>query len=427
MSYAADDGPPAVENDSDAEILEPEPPECTNYSDSFDVRVLDASLRPVQNASVVVTYDRGVTFGSQYFTTPPKYTDSNGKVHFDLINQGTNTRELDCSIVITASIAGGSNTTTVIATAHGKTVDVPITYVYPVRFYVRDETGNPLSNATVTLSGLGKTTGADGLAAFFIDAGEHNYLASYLDGGQPGHLNVSRDVTYEVIMRAYKVTVEIVDDFGRPLQSTLFIFNRTFQLEDGKFEYDRTFGSEIPYRADYKTIIKEGAVVPSVNPKARIIYDIHAPLFGKITPEREGGRYKLVIRLSDPGSNPSGVDFGSLKLAYRREPADPTTPWNPAVTYAGANETVVAEFPALPSGSIVSFMASVKDTAGNQASIEGTFSTPAAPVNNTQNQTIPQPNVEEEQKTRLAYVFVGVIAAILIVYVVFHIKSQGGG
>ncbi len=408
------------------QVVLPKHANCTNYSDSFDVRVLDAKLRVVSGALVQVTFDRGATFGSKYFTTSPRYTDSSGLVHFDLLNQGTNTRTIDCNIQINASLAGKCNITTVFALEHSTIIDLSLP-LYPVRFYIRDRLGGPLANATISVSNLTETTDANGMAAFFLGKGSQAYLASYLDGSQAGQVNISDDATIEVVLRSYNVTFEVVDDFGSPLSATLFIFNRTFQLENGTFEYAKTFGEEIPYRTEYKGISQEGVLVPSVNTDARITYDIHAPLFGSMRPEVSGSRYQLVIPVSDPGSAPSGVNFNSIRVTYRVEPAEPTTPWSTAVTFTSGRDTVTAQFPALPPGSIVSFRAEMSDNSGNRATIEGKFSTLAAPANNTQNQTNPPPNGGQEQGIPLLYIFVGVIVALLIIYVVFRIKSQGGG
>jgi hypothetical protein len=418
-----------VHAQEDITILQPEQQNCTGYNDSFDVRVLDAKLRPVPGAEVILTFDRGSTFGSQYFTTLPRNTDSNGTLHYILINQGTNSREIDCSIVINASVAGELNSTTVFASQHGSPVDVPITTLYQVRFHVKDWLGDSLPNAIVTIDNISKITGADGLALFILGVGEHSYLASYLDGSQAGQLGVSDDATLEAVLRAYNVTLEVTDDFGNPLPVTLHMFNKTFQLENGTFAYSNTFGSTIPYRTEYQGIDMEGNLVPSQNPDAKVTYDIHAPVFGSIRSQVNGSRYELVMPVSDPGSIPSGVDYHSIRVLYRVEPTEPTTPWNTAITFTSGRDTVTAEFPELPPNSIVSFRAEMSDATGNKASIEGKFSTLAgqpAPVNNTQNQTNTQPTGGQEQGIPLLYIFGGAIVALLIVYVVFRIKSQGG-
>lgn len=284
-----------AQSDESVTILQPDQVNCSGgYNDSFDARVLDAKLRPVPDAMVIITYDRGQSFGQQYFTTQPRQTDSNGIVHFNLINGGTNTREIDCSIVVNASCGGESNITTVYATDHGSPVDVFLP-LYQIRFHVTDGLGGPLTNATVTIDNLGRTTDASGLAAFSLDAGTHDYLASYLDGSQAGQLDVSDDATVEAALLGHNVTLEVTDDFGNPLPATLFIFNKTFQLGNGTFGSVKTFGSNIPYRTEYKGIVLEGVIVPSQIPNVKVVYDLHAPVFGNIRSDVNGSRYRLIM------------------------------------------------------------------------------------------------------------------------------------
>jgi hypothetical protein len=427
---------------------------CSGYNDSFGVQVLDIKLRPVSGADVQVTFDRGASYGPMYFTTPPQYTDSNGLVNFTLINQGTNTRTIDCNIVINASLAGQYNSTTVFASEHSNPVDISLP-LYRVRFSVDDALGRPLPNATVVINNTSITTDANGLALFFLATGSYDYLASYVDGSQAGQFNVSNDTTMQVGLRSYNVTVLVMDDFGNPLPATLTISNKTVQLENGTFEQMNTFGSSIPWRTEYDGIDKEGVIVPSESPNVTVIYDMHSPLFGNVTTQINGGIYQLVIPVSDPGIYPSGVNFQSIVVTYQVEPVESTAPWNTAVTFTSGENTVTAEFPNLPLKSIVNFKAEMSDNAGNKATLEGEFSTLAVqpanntltktivpgqgiapsqgitPVqngqNNTQNQPNTQQNTGQKQGIPLLYIFVGVIVIVLIGYVVFHIKSQGGG
>ena len=118
--------------------------DCVGYNDSFDARVVDAKYRPIPDAEVLVKYDRGATFGEQYFITPVYHTDSEGKAHFHIWNLGTTARKMDCNIYVNGSIGGRTKEVTVIANEHGPIVDVQLNDVYPVRFYVRDQLGAPL-------------------------------------------------------------------------------------------------------------------------------------------------------------------------------------------------------------------------------------------------------------------------------------------
>jgi|GEM_PF-883276 len=403
--------------------------ECIGYQESFDVRVLDGKQRPVEGAEVSITYDRGTSFGEQYFTTPPVYTNSEGRVHYSIINQGTTTREIDCDIDISVSAGGSAKEKTVVANAHGPTVDVILTDVYIVRFYVRDHLNAPLANATVGIGKRTNLTNEDGYVRYYLQTGDYEYFASYLEAKDAGILSVeTEDVDYQVTFPYYKVVIDVMDDFGEPLDALITMQNETFQLENGHFENNRSFGSKIPYEVDYKGLITSGSIMTDVDPTATIIYDIHAPTIEKVEPEVTPAITKLVLTVSEPGEHPSGVDVNTIKVRYRLEPADPTTPWNEAVVFASGYNMYTAQFSDLPPDSIVQFTVELKDLAGNRASREGKFSTLTVeepPANVTQNQTITQEDEETEQEIPLFYIIGGVILVILTIYLGIRLKSKG--
>ncbi|HSB46922.1 MAG TPA: hypothetical protein VLD37_02825 [Candidatus Bilamarchaeum sp.] len=402
--------------------------DCIGYLDSFDVRVLDGKLRPIQNASITVRFDRGATFGEQYFTTQPKLTDSSGKVHFDIANQGTLSRKIDCNIEINATAGGELRTVIVKANEHGPVVDIQLNSTYPLDFYVRDQLRAPLGNASVTVGNKSGKTDSAGKIRFYFKTGDYNYLASYQNAQQSGTLTVSNDTEFEVLFPHYRISISVKDDNGAPLPATLMIFNDSFEMQGGTYENERTFGESIPYSVDYKGIIKEGVLYPATEPIADLTFDIHAPLIGQITPTTVNSRPRLTVMASDPGQYASGLDVSSMKVRYKIEPSDDSTPWSTATTFTAGKNTFNSEFPELPKNSIVRFMVEVKDKAGNRADLEGKFSTFAEqnPSNNTTNQSNPQPGGQPEQGIPLLYIIVGIIVLVLGVYMVIRMKSKVG-
>lgn len=400
--------------------------DCVGYNETFGVQVVDAEYRSMPGAAVTVTYDPGTSFGERYFTTQPVYTDATGLARFTIYNQGTNTRSIDCKIWVNGSIGGARGSVTVTANEHADPVTIRLIDVYPLRFFIRDHLGYPLPNASVSVGGKSVKSGADGIADLYLKTGKYNYLASYLDAKQAGTLTVSNATVYEVVFTYYKVQVDVVDDSGTPLPAGLTIFNRTFELQDGHFESNKTFGEAIPYSTDYKGLIISGTIIPATNPNARAVYDIHAPTFGEIKPETLNERQRLDITVSDNGQYASGLDLGTMKVTYKVEPSDENAQWNDAVVFTAGRNRFTAEFPELPQNAIVRFRTEIKDKAGNRAEIEGKFTTyeVQAPQNTTQNQTNPQQTTPQEQGIPLTYILGGAIIAILAVYMVFRIKSK---
>ena len=401
--------------------------DCVGYNDSFDVRVLDAKYRPIEGAVVTVKFDRGATFGEQYFITPPKLTSANGIVHFDISNQGTLARTIDCRITINGSMGGELKTVVVEANEHGPVVDVWLNHTYPLNFYVRDQLRAPLSNASVTVGNVSLKTDANGKARFYFNTSNYSYLASYSEASQSGILEVKDDTDFEVLFAHYKIRIEVKDDNGDPLPATLTILGQTFEMTDGVFENDRVFGEAIPYSIDYKGVSKEDVIYPATDPIAEIFFDIHSPVFLDIKSETFNNRPRLTISVSDPGPFASGVDVSSVKVQYRMEPADASAPWSGAVTFTAGLNKFNAEFPELPANRIISFRIEMKDKAGNRADIDGKFTTLSeGPVNNTNttNQTNTQNGGTTEQGIPLIYIIGGVIVAILAIYLVFRMKSK---
>ncbi|MEW6748135.1 MAG: hypothetical protein AB1295_00300 [Candidatus Micrarchaeota archaeon] len=400
--------------------------DCVGYTDSFDVRVLDGNLKPVEGAAVQVTYDRGASFGEQYFTTPVRYTDASGKVHYDIYNQGTLSRDIDCAIKINATIGGSSKKATVEANAHGPIVDLQISDLYILRFYVRDQLGAPLTNASVSVNGQTNKTDATGKVAYRFKTGTYEYFASYRNAYQPGHLTIQNESDFVVVFPFYKISIEATDDGGNPLPATLTIFNESFIMENGRYGLERAFGDEIPYSINYMGLVTEDVMIPSLDPMVEVRYDITSPLIKSITPDFVGNTYKLQIHTEDPNEFASGLDQSSVKVYYRVEPADAAVPWSNAIVFTAGKDLFTADFPELPESRLVKFRIELKDKAGNRAEQEGTFTTSAAPILTNDSEST-QPPPEEEHGIPLIYIIGGVIVVISAIYLVFRIKSKAGG
>jgi hypothetical protein len=406
--------------------------DCVGYSDSFDLRVLDAKYRPIDNASVWIKYDRGTSFGDKYFTTPVKYTDSSGKVHFDIYNMGTTTRKIDCNIVVSGSAGGFSKTMTIKANTHGPIVDIVLSDVYPVRFFVKDKLGAPIQNASVTLGTRNEKTDSNGIARFLYKKGTYSYLASYLDAKQAGSLTISDDTDYEVRFSFNKITMNVTDDNGNPINASLLIFNRTYQLKNGYFEYDKAFGDYIGYTVSYKGASENGTIDTAYNPSPIVRFDLHAPLLSNINSSTVNKRSSITVDVSDPGIYSSGVDVSSIKVEFKVEPSQATTPWNKAVTFSTGKSSFRADFPQMAANSIVKFRIEIKDKSGNRAEVEGKFSTyeeAKTGQNQTQtpNGTKPQNGPVEDQEIPLFYIIGGIILLLLGFYLVFRLKLQPSG
>ncbi|MFH1393374.1 MAG: hypothetical protein ABII71_01185 [Candidatus Micrarchaeota archaeon] len=400
--------------------------DCAGYIDRFDVKVVDYGLRPIEGAAVQVLFDRGASFGEQYFRTEPRYTGSDGKLHFDIYNQGTNVRDIDCEIYINATLGDIYWSTTVEENKHSDLIMVQL-YVHPVTFRVADQYGQLLENATISLNEMTKDTDSGGKAKFFLGTGDYEYLVSYGDGKQSGNVYVSNDTFFDVTLGHSEIEIDIIDDFGAPLEATIFILNTTYHVTDGHFEYEEAFGDDIPYIITHMGIEKSGAIVPSEQRSIEVIFDKHAPVFGEISSTGDTEITRLVIPVWDNGDHASGVDYSSLKVSYRLEPAEAATPWNDAVTFVSALNTFMADFPGLPKNSIVQFKIEVKDNEGNKATVDGRFSPPLPEPEDNEtggNGGDSHQNGAGEQEIPFLYIVGGVFIVLLVIILVSRIKRD---
>ncbi|MBU1166155.1 hypothetical protein KKF81_04340 [Candidatus Micrarchaeota archaeon] len=403
--------------------------DCVGYGDEFQVRVLDAKYRPIPEASVWITYDRGTSFGDKYFTTPVNYTDSNGMVDYYIRNMGTGTREIDCDIDISASVGGSTRSRTIEANIHGTPIDMVMDDVYPVMFYVRDQHRAAIQNSTVTIDGKTEKTNEYGSVKFFLKKGDHDYLATYLDAKQAGTITVNDDDAYEVLFEPNELEIHVLDDQGNKLHISLFILNQTFDLEDGYFQRDKIFGNSIEYTINYNGVVKGDVIDPASKNNLTIIYDLRSPLLESVDVQTQNNQTTLLITASDPGIYASGVDVSSISVLYKLGTAASDTDWNTATTFSTGHNTFTADLGQLPSNNIMEFKIGIKDREGNSAIITGKFSTLFVPVpqNNTQNQTITQPIEDTGQEIPLIYIIGGVILVILAIYLLIRIKSAAMG
>jgi len=395
--------------------------DCVGYYEEFDVRVLDGKIRPVEGALVQVKFDRGTSFGEQYFTTQPTPTDAEGKVHMKISNQGTDTHEIDCRIYINASAGGLTAKKTITVGEHGPIVDLTLD-VYNLNIYVRNQEREAVANATITINGESKITDSNGYAKFHSKTGEVHYLASYLKGKKSGAIPVSDDTTYEITLPQYHVTIDVMDDKGQALYSVLEIFGESYELEDGHYETDEVFGEEVDVLVRYAGVERELTIIPAEENEVAVVFDTHPPVIEIREQTSVGGRPRLTMSIADPGQYASGVNPQSISVSYR---IIGETGWAGATTYVSGTDSYTVDFPELQKGKIIEFRIEIRDEQGNTALQTGRFATVEEPRDNiTENGEKPQENGEGGQEIPLFYIVIGVILIILVLYIVKYLKSK---
>lgn len=395
--------------------------DCRGYNESFDVRVLDAKIRPIEGALIQATFDRGTSFGPQYFTTEPRPTNKEGVLHLTILNQGTVTREIDCTIWLNATVGGAYAKKTIEVDVHGPIVDLLID-AYPLEMEVNDQNRDPIENATVTIGGLSKTTDSKGKVLFYAAPGSVNYLVSYYKGKESGVIVVTDDTDYEVILSRYSISIDAVDDSGTPLEATLTILEETLTMEDGHYETDDVYGSRVDATVSYGGIDKEITIFPATESEAVVAFDIHPPVIEGMTTSTVGDRPRLTIDVTDPGEYASDVNPSSVSVTYRILPATGAQ-WSNAATFVSGENRYVSDFPPIESGKIIEFRVEVEDYQGNKVIRSGSFVTAEKEPENGEVPTEPE---ENGQEIPLFYIAIGVILIIVAFYIVKHFTGSKG-
>lgn len=395
--------------------------DCVGYTDSFDVRVLDAKLLPFEGAEVSVKFDRGASFGEQYFTTEPRLTDENGKVHFTILNQGTETREIDCEIWIYVAIGGETAEEVIEANKHNNPVDIKVP-VYEAEFTVRDQQGRRLENATVFFLGVTKQTDQYGVASFYGKEQTAEYVVTYKGGQEGGSVTILGDTKREVTIPIYQLNLKTVDDKGTPVSASVTYADETYE-SDGSVTLT-VYTSEVELDVEYGGIekavelyIDDGAVITET-----IAFDIHSPEISDITQSLVGDRVRITMTIEDEGKYAEGVDPSTVKIRYRVLPG---SQWDTASAFTIALNRYAVDFPDIEHGKIVEFTINAEDYVGNKVTQDGRFTvqTDMEPeVNDSGNE---QENGETDQDFPLLYIIFVVIFIIIAFYIVkFIVKSK---
>ncbi len=395
--------------------------DCVGYTDSFDVRVLNAKLLPFEGADVQVKFDRGTSFGEQYFTTEPRQTDENGKVHFTLLNQGTETRKIDCRIWVYASVGSEVAEKIIEANKHNDPVDLQID-VYRVEFTVRDQQGRRLENATVFFLDVSKTTDEYGVAVFHGAEQTAEYFVSYKGGQEGGSIAIVGDTKREVVIPIYELILKTVDDRDNPIPATVIYADQAYE-SDGSVTFT-VYTSEVELDLEYGGI--EKTVELSIEDSGRITetvsFDIHPPSISEIIQSLVGERVRLAMTIKDEGIYAETVDPSTVKVRYR---VLPESQWDTASAFTTGLNRYAVDFPEIEHGRIVEFTITAEDYAGNKVTQDGRFTVQedAGPeVNDSGNQ---HENGETDQEIPYLYIIFGVIFIIIAFYIVkFIIKYK---
>lgn len=388
---------------------------CSGYEEELAIRILDALMRPVEGANVQITFDRGTTFGEQYFTTQPKKTDENGTVVFVISNPGEATRKIDCNIYVSAWVGQAYGKKTIAALSHPSIVDIVLP-VHRVLFYVRDQNNNSLVNASVFFLNETKKTDATGKTVFYSRNETSEYYVSYKSGSDGGSVAVSGDAMHEAIIPVYQINVYIKDDYGNPLPAIVAYAGETINASTGWASF-HAYQNIFQLKVKHENVEKEMTIKPAEGQIKTVIFDLHPPVINDPQQALLDNRIRMSFEIRDEGTYASGLDVYSIKVKYRILPDEK---WHESLTYTLGGDSYGLDFPEILENTVVEFSVQASDYEGNKAYKSGRFVVSAKAQEGASKQ---ENNVDNNEFPWL-YLFLVIIFIIVAFYVLKIILQQ---
>jgi hypothetical protein len=397
------------------------------FAENIYVQVLDAKMRPVENAKVSFTYQVSYSTGKGYFTTPYFYTDKEGKTSYLVINEEQLAERVDCNIVIRAAYGSASAQKTIIAENHENLVQLKLD-IYDLAIIVVDQNGKPLSGAEVWVENVSRVTDVDGLAFFKVKPGINVVYVKYADGKIEHEVVVNNDTIEKVGVGLYPLTISVRDDNGNYLNAIAMIGNNTYTV-NGTLTIEKLATARPLVVVRYKNVEKEIDVDLTIKNEYSVFFDNTNPVITNVSdPEFRGDVIKLTIYANDPGQFASGIAPNGVELKYD---VNKSKQWAKASVYQKAKGVFIAEIPTQPPESRIDFALTVKDKEGNWASMDGWFLVPTEQqekqAENATEPVPPSPSNQSDQESRFPWLL-AIIALIVIIAIAFvYLKMKGGG
>ncbi len=402
------------------------------FFDTLNIRVLDTKLRPIEGASVTVTYQLDKSTSKGYFTTPPRLTSKDGNITITIRNLEQFQSQVDCDIIVDATLDGKSLSKTITAENHPIFIDFKMD-VFTLRVLVVDERNSAITGAEVFVNNRNKTT-EFGIADFKVFSGKSRVFVKYLGGKDETEVDVTDDLTTTVQLIFFKLKIYTSDENEDPLNTKITIDDKTYDVS-GELNLDKIIGqyhtATINYQGREKTIDLDLAE----NTEYSTNFDVSSPKIKKVDVFEEGNKIRVVVITEDEGKFASGVAASDVSVRYISE----TGGTKKIAVYQNKPNQFTAEIP-IPSGfNEISFTVDVKDREGNSVSAEGLHKLGGSGGTTNGGGTGPDfPNPKNEtggedrppssdQGLPLHYIIGGIIILVVVFYAVYRLKFKKEG
>ncbi|MEM4348379.1 MAG: carboxypeptidase-like regulatory domain-containing protein [Candidatus Anstonellaceae archaeon] len=338
------------------------------YTQKLLVQVFDQALRPVSGAEVYVEYQVNSVIG--YAKTKPKLTSENGTAEITF----TSWEELESQTKYTYTlyVKYGSELKTanlvVEKPPRDRTYSMQVTAFFAV-VHVRDQTGKPLS-AKITIGNKTLMTGIGKDAVFQLPPGKYNVRAEIDGTVKNADLILDKDQTVVIEIPRYKLEVQVLDDFARPLEAEVELETQKKNTIEGLVRFENLTNERPQLTVRYNQSFKRMTLNLKTDDKVQIVFDRTAPKIADMYHSiQKSGEAVVNVYVQEPGSKASGI--ATVVLYY--EIGNITSSVS---AYTIGYNTYEAKIPPVPKDMPVRYTVKVTDREGNEGIASGTYTIP---------------------------------------------------
>ncbi|MFA5076859.1 MAG: hypothetical protein WC488_00315 [Candidatus Micrarchaeia archaeon] len=339
------------------------------YEESAVIQALDGKLRPIENASVQITYQIDRTTGKGYATTAPKLTDSSGKAAFILKNQEVVQERVDCTYSVLVTYDNKKAEKQVDVRNHENVIAMPMD-VYMLGIRAVDQNGNALAGAVVRARDAKAVAGSDGTARLVLGTGPVNVSLSYGDGTAVKTIDLRNDTDYYYEVGMYDLELFVLDDRNTPLVVDAQVGQKVLQTnESGYLTVKKLITARPGVRTVYRGIERNLDADLAVQTKYYVVYDIHAPKISDVSASYGNQTLQVDFYCADEGLRASGLAPDGLKMKYAYGGREYMVP-----VYLRTKDWYRAAIDGVDQSGIMEMFFEAKDNEGNIRNVKGFIS-----------------------------------------------------
>lgn len=349
--------------------------EIGGWEETFTVRVLDQSMRPIKGAKVNASWELNHVRGDVW--SENKYSDSQGRAGpFSIASIEYSAEKTKYKYAIHASYDDQRASLGVEPGEYSdlKTIKLP---VYMVTFQVTDPRNKSLSIPLRVDDRYDLKTERDGRALIQLGEGKHYVVPRISDiESKKGFRVGGKDLTVPIKIKLYNLDVKVMDDQGKPINARVHVGAQSLRTDiKGIANFSNISGSDAAVTAYYGKNKKVIAIDLEQENFMNMIFDTHPPIIEKV--ENEFKDQNLIVRamIRDQNTFASGLvgKDASVEIYY----IDTETGSQKKVSmYSTGKDLYEGIVPTTINSKTLRYVVQAKDAEGNIAQDPVTFLVP---------------------------------------------------